>query len=81
MTDRTKPGVAFWATVVVVAVLVAYPLGAGPALWIAHHDVPGWVVGVICWVYAPAEAWVEGHAPEPVARAVRAYLDWWIPEK
>jgi hypothetical protein len=32
--DRKKPGVAFWATVVVAAVLVAYPLSFGPACWI-----------------------------------------------
>jgi hypothetical protein len=31
MTDRKKPGVAFWATVVVVVLLVAYPLSFGPA--------------------------------------------------
>ena len=29
-TDRKKPGVAFWATVVVVVVLLAYPLSIGP---------------------------------------------------
>jgi len=29
--DRKKPGVAFWATVAAVAVLVAYPLSFGPA--------------------------------------------------
>jgi hypothetical protein len=33
MTDRKKPGVAFWSTVVVVVVLVAYPLSFGPACW------------------------------------------------
>ena len=33
MTDRKKPGVAFWATVVVVVALVAYPLSFGPACW------------------------------------------------
>jgi len=32
-TDRKKPGMAFWATVVVVVVLVAYPLSFGPACW------------------------------------------------
>jgi hypothetical protein len=31
MTNRKQPGVAFWATVVVVAVLVGYPLSFGPA--------------------------------------------------
>jgi hypothetical protein len=40
MTDRKKPGVAFWATVVVV-VLLAYPISFGPACWIysrSDHD-------------------------------------------
>jgi hypothetical protein len=32
-SHRKKPGVAFWATVVVVVVLVAYPLSFGPACW------------------------------------------------
>jgi hypothetical protein len=32
-----KPGVAFWATVVVVVVLVAYPLSFGPACWITSR--------------------------------------------
>lgn len=29
--SRKKPGVAFWATVVVAVVLVGYPLSIGPA--------------------------------------------------
>jgi len=36
-SSRKKPGVAFWATVVVVALLVAYPLSIGPTIWIADH--------------------------------------------
>ena len=32
-SDRKKPGVAFWATVVVVVGLAAYPLSFGPACW------------------------------------------------
>jgi hypothetical protein len=44
MTPGKKPGVAFWATAVVVAVLVGYPLSFGPACWITSrqdkpHDV------------------------------------------
>ena len=31
--DRKKPGVAFWATVVAVVALLAYPLSFGPACW------------------------------------------------
>ena len=30
MTDRKKPGAAFWITAAVVAVLVGYPLSFGP---------------------------------------------------
>src|SRR5882672_7949859 len=33
MTDRKKPGVAFWATVVVVAMPLLYVLSFGPACW------------------------------------------------
>jgi hypothetical protein len=33
LTQRKKPGVAFWATVVVAVALVAYPLSFGPACW------------------------------------------------
>jgi hypothetical protein len=33
MTERQKPGVVFWATVALVAVLVGYPLSMGPACW------------------------------------------------
>jgi hypothetical protein len=39
MTDRTKPGVAFWSTVVLSAVLVGYPLSFGPACWLFQRDL------------------------------------------
>jgi hypothetical protein len=35
--NRKKPGVAFWATVVVVVVLVAYPLSFVPACWLVKR--------------------------------------------
>ncbi len=34
MTDRKKPGVAFWATVLVIVLLVGYLLSIRPATWI-----------------------------------------------
>jgi hypothetical protein len=35
MTDRKKPGVGFWTTVVAVVVLILlYPLSLGPAIWL-----------------------------------------------
>jgi hypothetical protein len=82
VTDRKKPTAGIWITVALVAVLVlvVYPLSAGPGLWIAHHDIPSWCLDVICFVYAPV-TWAEGHAPEPVVRAICAYLEWWIPKK
>jgi hypothetical protein len=36
LTSRKKPGVAFWATVVVVTLLV-YPLSVGPSCWISSR--------------------------------------------
>jgi hypothetical protein len=36
-SDRERPGVAFWTTVMVVAVLVAYPLSFGPWCWIVSR--------------------------------------------
>jgi hypothetical protein len=37
MTDRKKPGVAFWATVALAVVLAGYPLSFGPACWISSR--------------------------------------------
>jgi hypothetical protein len=34
---QKKPGVAFWATLVVLVVLVAYPLSFGPACWLSDR--------------------------------------------
>jgi hypothetical protein len=38
MTSRKKPGLAFWATVVVAVVLLLYPLSFGPACWLFAND-------------------------------------------
>jgi hypothetical protein len=37
MTDRKKPGVAFWTTVVLVVVSLLYVLSFGPACWITSR--------------------------------------------
>ena len=39
MTSRNNPGVAFWATVLVVVVLMAYPLSFGPACWLVRREL------------------------------------------
>src|SRR5436190_14665700 len=51
MTDRKKPGVAFWATVGIVVVLVGYPLSFGPACWITSRTDVG--VSSLPIVYLP----------------------------
>jgi hypothetical protein len=43
--------VAFWATVVVVVVLVAYPLSFGPACWISSRANVG--AGAVTAIYRP----------------------------
>jgi hypothetical protein len=78
--DRKKPGIVFWATMGLVVVLVGYPLSAGPALWVAHHDIPQWLLNAICYVYGPLN-WAETDGPELIRRAVSGYLALWIPSK
>src|SRR5262245_22978664 len=50
--SHKKPGVAFWATVVVVVVLVAYPLSFGLACW---WFSPPWSDGP--WLIRTSDAW------------------------
>src|SRR6476646_6642480 len=52
MSDpKKKPGVTFWTTVVVVAILVAYPLSFGPACWITSRCECG--TPLVTTVYRP----------------------------
>jgi hypothetical protein len=69
-SDRKQPGVAFWATVMVVTLLVAYPLSFGPACWITSHA--GSMADVIPVAYRPM-LYVVDAAPAPVERAVCMY--------
>src|SRR5689334_11661117 len=69
MASFKHPSVAFWATVVVVLVLVGYPLSFGPACWISSRSRPNEAlsdfylrVGVIFL-----------HAPRPVVRLLGGY--------
>ena len=74
-SDGKKPGVAFWATVVVVAVLVAYPLSFGPACWISSRigRGKGFVVDAVQLVYQPMlRLGCEG--PDSVRRGI----EWWV---
>jgi hypothetical protein len=71
-SDRKKPGVAFWATVALVVVLVGYPLSFGPACWIAGRtDGRRGLVQVIRFYPHITSAAFQG--PKPVANS----LKWW----
>src|SRR5690242_19249125 len=76
MTSRKKPGVAFWATVVMVA-LLAYPLSMGPVCWICDRnsqivDVPT--------VYTPVGWIARCSGIRPIRTATEEYLKWWVPK-
>jgi hypothetical protein len=67
-SDRKKPSVAFWATVVVV--LVLYPLSFGPACWATAQPGPvvnpphGWM-----FIYLPLSLYIREKKPENCALA------------
>jgi hypothetical protein len=73
MTDRKKPGVAFWATVVIVAVL-AYPLSFGPACSLTDQEwCPLWLLGAYHFIYWPMLRVLES-GPEWLTNAIL----WWV---
>jgi hypothetical protein len=71
MISRKKPGVAFWATVVVCLPLF-YVLGFGPACWIATRYEP--LRGFVNSIYSPA-AWAYFKTPDTVGRAIIWYAN------
>jgi hypothetical protein len=72
MTDRRKPGLAFWATVVLVMVL-AYVASFGAARWLAGNGLlPGWLLGPLNAFYMPF-SWGYRHGPQWLSDAIRWY--------
>src|SRR5262245_14986656 len=55
-SSRKKPGVAFWATVVVVVVLL-YPLSFRPVCWMAEMEIVP--VNSVAHMYSPVIKLVE----------------------
>ncbi len=79
MTSRKKPGVAFWATVVVVA-LIAYPLSWGPAYWVCGKvGGPEWGWQALSCIYSPMHKKARW-APDRVRNALDSYYYWWNPD-
>lgn len=71
MTEpRTKPGVAFWATVAVLVALLAYPLSFGPACWLVSHDL---LPLKSTWYFFRPITWLAEEGPEATAYPIY----WW----
>ena len=76
MSDRKKPGVAFWAAVALVAVLIGYPLSFGPAIWLTGRGF--FRESTIESFYWPV-LWSTAHA-ESLENAVDWWGSLWVPD-
>jgi hypothetical protein len=75
--QKKKPGVAFWATVVVVLVLVVYPLSCGPANWVVvQRWCPARLIDLYSWIYAPIW-WLENYGPQQIRDGIERYCTFW----
>jgi len=70
MTSHKKPGVVFWATVVVVVVLVGYPLSMRKACWISSRMNAG--APIVNVAYLPM-MWIRDVGPEFIQDGILWY--------
>jgi len=74
--SQRKPGVTFWATIVLTLVLVAYPLSWGPVLW---PESSGNFPESLIWAdraYDPIR-WILSISPDAVGETWNLYLMLW----
>src|SRR5262245_1641677 len=76
-SDRKKPGIAFWATVLVVVALVGYPLSFGPACWLVDSGSVSRDLAET--LYLPLIALVA-QCPDSIQRAMIDYCEFVEPE-
>jgi hypothetical protein len=72
--EPKKPGVAFWATVVVIAVPALYVASAGSLVWLKSHGFmseAAWNAAMV--VYYP----IDRLTPEPFGSWIGWYVDLW----
>jgi hypothetical protein len=74
MADRKKPGVAFWATVVVVG-LALYILSFGPFSSVRPR-MPGPIRGVAVFMYKPVTLFIL-NGPDWMIDPYLAYVGFW----
>jgi hypothetical protein len=76
VTDRKKPSMAFWASVVLVMAL-AYPLSFGPACWIASRHDPH--SRLFTRTYRPLVR-IYSACPRPVQSPIQRFVELWLPK-
>src|SRR5262245_54599128 len=76
MTDRRRPTIGFWASVIVTAALILYPLSAGPAAWVTCRLLPDSSLATVDRCYTPV-VWLMTRT-EPTAAAWRWYITRWV---
>jgi hypothetical protein len=75
--DRKRPTAGFSITVALLAVLVGYPLGYGPAIWLVNQRwCPGLVVSGYLVIYSPFHL-LQLYGPQPVHDALDWYARLW----
>jgi hypothetical protein len=74
--DRKKPGVGFWLTVALVAVVV-YPLSIGPVIWLDRKGLlpESFELALRAFYWPVIQAY--HHGPEPVQDVLDRYGDLW----
>ncbi len=76
--DRKKPGVAFWATVVVVSLPLLYTASLGPLVWLITRDLlPEWLAPFMNIYTAPLNWAVQS---ETVRDLYLWYISFWVPK-
>jgi hypothetical protein len=69
----------WWLAVGLVALVIAYPLSAGPANWyLQHPDVSYRTELRLIRFYEPLSVAID-HVPTPVRNVYYAYVQWWSP--
>jgi hypothetical protein len=74
MTSRKKPGVAFWATVVLVVVLVGYPLSFGPWCWAISRSGELHGPASESFFYQPI-LWMWWKSPQAIDKFISRYAN------
>ena len=73
-SSRKKPGVAFWATVVVVVLLIGYPLSGGIyEYFMRRGQIPSWLDGRLEWYFAPMR-WLYQNGPQWYRDAIHWFV-------